>query len=188
MDIEENARDRSTVNGGRVAVPTLVAFLAFLAFLVAPACNLVVPGEDEAQEPEGPTDVGKLTAELDSALSELSRLRAQNKLLKVASAARAAAEAEGLILIEKARLVAIKHAQENKEIYPSKYRELRLVWEVDSALEQREFFYVYLLWRPFGFVGTPGREEFIMDKTGVIEFRQVLEEPLPEAQPAEEGQ
>jgi hypothetical protein len=63
-----------------------------------------------------------------------------------------------------------------------------LLWEVDSSLEQQEFYYGYLLYRPFGFVGTPGREEFIMDKTGLIEFRQVLEEPLPEAQPAAEGQ
>lgn len=151
---------------------------------MAPACNFVGPGADGAQEGDGPTEVEKLTAERDAAFAEISRIRAENQQIKADAAA---AAVEGRISLERARLVAIRHAQENKDVYAPSYRDVELVWEVESSLEQQEFYYVYLLYRPSGFVGTPGREEFIMDKTGLIEFRQVLEDPLPEARPAAEG-
>ena len=58
------------------------------------------------------------------------------------------------------------------------------MWEVTSAEEKEDFFYISLSYRPFkAFDGTPGTEDFIMDKTGRIEFRQVLYEPDPDREP-----
>ena len=97
----------------------------------------------------------------------------------------AARAVEGRISLEKARLEAIRYAQTHLEVYSQPYRNIPLVWEVESASEDEEFYYVNLTYRPFaGFEGTVGREEFLMDKTGKIEFRQVLDEPKAAPTPA----
>ena len=80
--------------------------------------------------------------------------------------------------LEKARLVAIRNAQENKPVYPPHLVNSPLVWEVASESEGEEYYYITLSYRPAGnFKGTTGLEEFILDKAGKIEFRQVLTEP-----------
>ena len=80
----------------------------------------------------------------------------------------------------RARLAAVRFAQRNTEMYAREYRDQLLVWEVENATEDKEFFYVTLTHKPFtGFTGIPGREEFIIGKTGKIEFRQVLSDPMP---------
>ena len=94
------------------------------------------------------------------------------------------------ISLERARLVVVQHAGQNRDVYGT-YASEALVWEVASAEEQEEFFYVKLNYKPFGrFDGTPGLEEFIVEKDGTITFRQVLSEPdstkksTPEPPPA----
>lgn len=86
------------------------------------------------------------------------------------------------ISLMQARLLAIRHAQENSEIYPAKYSGVRLVWELISTDEDDDYYHIKLSWRPSGrFEGKPGVEEFFIDKTGSIELRQLLDEPsLPD--------
>lgn len=165
--------------GVRAAALTILIVLAF------PACGLV-GGGDEAAEPG---EAERLTNDLNASHAQVSALRAELDQLNAQKAARAAAAAEaeaaGRISLEKARLEAIQHAQENLDVYSPEYRGEHLVWEVERSEEQQEFYYIYLLYRPFGaFDGTPGREEFIMDKRGNIEFRQVLGDPDPDTPPA----
>lgn len=100
------------------------------------------------------------------------------------------------ISLERARLQAVQYAQQHQDVYGDVATQ-QLVWEVGSALEQDEFYYVEILYKPFGvFEGTPGLEEFIMEKDGTIAFRQVISQPsangAPSAQaeqkPAEEAE
>ena len=179
------------VRPGHTDLKRLTAVLALIALLALSACDLVGGGGAEgegAAEGGEPTEVDKLTDDLRFAKAQVSALDTEVNRVKAEAAAQvtaaAAAAAEGRISLEKARLVAVRYAQENREVYGPNYRDLHLVWEVESAEEKKDFYYVYLLYRPFGVSnGTPGREEFIMDKRGNIEFRQVLDEPNPEAEP-----
>lgn len=166
------------------------AVLALIALLVLPACNLVGGGEEGGGDAatEELSEVDRLTDELRLAKAQMSALETEVQRVKAEAASQAAADAaaaaEGRISLEKARLVAVKFAQENREVYGPDYKDLHLVWEVETAGEKGEFYYVYLLYHPFDdSSGTPGREEFIMDKRGNIEFRQVLDGPNPEAAP-----
>ena len=80
----------------------------------------------------------------------------------------------------KARLFAIRHARENTDIYGPRLSQQTMVWDLSSAEEDDEDYYrIILTFRPAGkFLGTPGLEEFIIDKgSGAIELRQILDEP-----------
>lgn len=82
------------------------------------------------------------------------------------------------ISLERARLAAIRYARANPEIYGEELLDVPLAWELESESESAEFYYVRLHYRPSGtFLGTPGIEEFILDKEGNVEFRQILREP-----------
>jgi hypothetical protein len=77
-----------------------------------------------------------------------------------------------------ARVMAIRHARENPEIYGAEYQDTTMVWEPVSESEEEEFYDIKLSFRPAGtFTGTPGLEQFVISKTGDIELRQVLESP-----------
>ena len=77
-----------------------------------------------------------------------------------------------------ARVMAIRHARENPEIYGADYQDTTMVWEPVSETEEEEFYDIKLSFRPAGtFTGTPGLEQFVISKTGDIELRQVLESP-----------
>ena len=91
----------------------------------------------------------------------------------------AAGEALGYISLEQARVQAIEHARDNTDFYGPRYRNKRLVWEVVSAEEGEDFYEVRLSYRPAGrFRGTPGVEQFTIDKTGGVRIRQILDEPV----------
>ena len=98
---------------------------------------------------------------------------------------------EGKISLESARLKVVRFAQDNLDAYGPFFGAMRLVWVVESSEEDEEFYYIRLTYRPFQTsTGTAGTEEFITDKTGKIEFRQVLTEPTdkePEPEPPPEG-
>jgi hypothetical protein len=92
-----------------------------------------------------------------------------------------AGEEVGYISLMQARVIAIRHAQDNPDIYPSKYAEVLLVWELLSAEVDDDYYHIKLSWRASGrFEGKPGVEEFIINKIGSIEIRQLLDEPLLE--------
>ena len=92
------------------------------------------------------------------------------------------------ISLERARLQAVQYAQQNQDVYDDIANQ-QLVWEVASAQEQEEFYYVELTYQPFGvFSGTPGLEEFIMEKDGAIAFRQVISQPDANSDPAAQPQ
>ena len=77
-----------------------------------------------------------------------------------------------------ARVMAIRHARENTEIYGFEYQDTTMVWEPVSETEEEEFYDIRLSFRPSGtFTGRPGLEQFVISKTGDIELRQVLESP-----------
>jgi hypothetical protein len=90
------------------------------------------------------------------------------------------------ISLERARLEAIRYAREYPDIYGFEYIGIDLAWELESEAESEEFYYVRLHYRPSGtFLGTPGIEEFVMDKEGTVQFRQILREPSDEPPPPE---
>ena len=87
-------------------------------------------------------------------------------------------ETLGYISLEQARVLAMRHAQDNTDFYGSAYSRINLVWEVISQDEGEDYYDIRLSFRPAGrFRGDPGVEQFIIDKTGSIEIRQILDEP-----------
>ena len=165
-----------------------------LAATLVSGCGLIGGGdpEDEAPAPLDELQSANLKAEgaLNQLAAERSKLEALQEEIDALNAqleqAREA-ETEGVISLERARLEAIRHAQQNLDVYGPEYSNVRLVWQVKTASEDSEFHYIQLTYRPFeGFQGTPGLEEYIMDKKGGIEFRQVLSGPVPGREPDQE--
>jgi len=96
-------------------------------------------------------------------------------------------EALGYISLEQARVLAIRHARDNMDFYGPRYSGINLVWEVISQEDGEEYYDIRLSFRPAGrFRGQPGVEQFVIDKLGNIEYRQMLDEPtgldLPETE------
>ncbi len=87
-------------------------------------------------------------------------------------------ETLGYISLDQARVLALQHARDNREVY-RRYADRELVWEVASAEVTEDYYEVRLSYRPAGFRGRPGVEQFTIDKTGPIELRQILREPRP---------
>ena len=90
-----------------------------------------------------------------------------------------AGQAIGYISLDQARVVALRHARDNRDFYVRRYSRRDLIWEVVSAEETEDYYEVKLSYRPArGFRGQPGVEQFTIDKAGSIEFRQILDEPV----------
>ena len=88
-------------------------------------------------------------------------------------------QALAYISLDQARVSALRHARDNRSFYGRRYARRDLVWEVVGAEETEDYYEVKLSYRPArGFRGRPGVEQFTIDKTGPIEFRQILEEPV----------
>ena len=167
----------------------LLVLAAIAAALLLAACRNASTTQEEYDALAAELQAAK--RDLNAALSRISaeeskvaqaRRQLQEYQLQVEQEQAAAVEQEqvGLITMARARLEAVRFAQRNTEMYAREYRDQLLVWEVEKATEDKEFFYVTLTHKPFAlFTGTPGREEFILDKTGKIEFRQVLSDPVP---------
>ena len=83
------------------------------------------------------------------------------------------------ISLDQARVVAIRHARENADFYGPRYSGRELVWEVQSSEEGEDYYQIRLSFRPARrFRGEPGVDLFTIDKTGSIELRQILDEPV----------
>ena len=88
-------------------------------------------------------------------------------------------ETLGYISLDQARVLALQHARDHREIY-ERYADAELVWEVVSAEATEDFYEVRLSYRSTrDFRGRPGVEQFTIDKTGPIEIRQLVSEPRP---------
>ena len=173
----------------RTSTASLLVLAALAAVLLLTACRSAGPTQEEYDALVAELQAAK--RDLNAAMSRISaeeskvaqaRRQLQEYQLRVEQEKAAAVEQEqeGLLTMARARLAAVRFAQRNTEMYAREYRDQLLVWEVENATEDKEFFYVTLTHKPFtGFTGTPGREEFIIGKTGKIEFRQVLSDPMP---------
>ena len=173
----------------RTSTASLLVLAALAAALLLSACRSAGPTQEEYDALVAELQAAK--RDLNAAMSRISaeeskvaqaRRQLQEYQLRVEQdkAAAVEQEQEGLLTMARARLAAVRFAQRNTEMYAREYRDQLLVWEVENATEDKEFFYVTLTHKPFtGFTGTPGREEFIIGKTGKIEFRQVLSDPMP---------
>ena len=82
-------------------------------------------------------------------------------------------EALAYISLDQARVLALRYARDNREIY-GRYADRVLVWEVVRAEETEDYYEVRLSYRPTGNFRAAGVEQFTIDKTGPIEFRQIL--------------
>ena len=87
-------------------------------------------------------------------------------------------EALGYISLDQARVLALQHARDNREFY-GRYADQELLWQFVGADETEDYYEVKLSYRPArAFRGRPGIEQFTIDKTGPIEFRQILSQPV----------
>ena len=91
----------------------------------------------------------------------------------------ATGQAVAYISLDQARVLALRHARDNRDFYGRRYAQRDLVWDVVEAEETEDYYEVKLSYRPArGFRGRPGVEQFTIDKAGPIEFRQILDEPV----------
>ena len=87
-------------------------------------------------------------------------------------------EALGYISLEQARVVAMQTARDEPGDYGRRLSGVQMVWEVISSEEGEDYYQIRLSYRPAGrFRGRPGLEQFIIDKSGDIRIRQILDEP-----------
>ena len=91
-----------------------------------------------------------------------------------------AGEAVGYISMAQARVLAMRTARDEPGSYGAAYEAVDMVFDTVGEEEDEDYYVVTLSLRPEGdFVGTPGREQFFIEKQGVV-HRQVLDLPEPE--------
>jgi sugar lactone lactonase YvrE len=86
-------------------------------------------------------------------------------------------EARGYISLDQAKVLAMRVARDE----PGVYGKVRMAFLVAEAVETEDYYVVTLSFRPEGdFVGSPGREQFYIEKEGAVAIRQVLGRPRRE--------
>ena len=87
-------------------------------------------------------------------------------------------EIGGYISLEQARVMAERDGIEHPELAGSRYRDQKIAFEVASAEEGDDYYYLDLSVQPVGkFRGQSGAVRYTIDKMGHIETRQVIREP-----------
>lgn len=87
-------------------------------------------------------------------------------------------EAPGYISLEQARLLAMRTARDNPGNYGRALEGVRMVFDVVEQEEGEDYYVVTMSFRPEGdFAGTPGQEQFFIEKEGVVADRQVRSLP-----------
>ena len=87
-------------------------------------------------------------------------------------------EVLGYISLDQARLLAMSTAGETPGDYGRRFRDVPMALEVETATEEEDSYTVTLSFRPQGdFPGTPGQEQFFIEKEGTVAVRQVLSLP-----------
>jgi len=90
-------------------------------------------------------------------------------------------EAIGYISLAQARVLAMSTAQQTPGEYGSDYRDVPMAFDTEEASEDEDFYNITLSFRPQGqFSGTPGQEQFFIEKEGTVAVRQVLSLPVPQ--------
>ena len=86
-----------------------------------------------------------------------------------------AGEVLAYISLEQARVLAMQSAEENPGNYGLRFSGSRMVYDVVEQEDGEDYYVITLSFRPEGdFSGTPGREQFFIEKEGQIARRQVL--------------
>ena len=87
---------------------------------------------------------------------------------------------EGVHLtLDQVLILAFQYVRNNREIY-GRYADIDLVWALERADETEDYYDIRLSYRPVrDFRGRPGVEQFIIPKSGGVEFRQIISEPHP---------
>jgi len=85
-------------------------------------------------------------------------------------------ETLGYISLDQARVLALQHARDNRDLY-GRYANREITWEELSAEESEDYYRIRLAYRPAGNFRAAGVEQFTIDKTGPIEFRQIIRQP-----------
>ena len=89
-----------------------------------------------------------------------------------------AGEALGYISLDQAQVLAMRTARDEPGDYGADFRDLRMAFEVAEASETEDHYIVTLSFRPEGrFAGSPGEEQFYVEKEGSVVHRQVLSLP-----------
>ena len=84
----------------------------------------------------------------------------------------------GYISLDQARVLAMRIARESPGVYGSGYRGVAMAFDVVEAEETEDHYTITLSIRPQGqFRGTPGQEQFFIEKEGTVAHRQVLDLP-----------
>ena len=87
-------------------------------------------------------------------------------------------ETLGYISLDQARVLALRLAREDTEVYGDRYSGVDLAWEITDAEDGEDYYQVRISFRPVqGFNGEPGTELFTIDKLGTVESRQILTFP-----------
>ena len=82
--------------------------------------------------------------------------------------------------MDQARVLAMRTAMEAPGAYGRRYSEVPMAFEVAGEEETEDHYVISLSFRPQGeFAGTPGREQFFVEKEGTIAVRQVMGLPRP---------
>ncbi|MDP6548832.1 MAG: hypothetical protein QF659_02010 [Dehalococcoidia bacterium] len=85
----------------------------------------------------------------------------------------------GFISLDQARAAALAHARDNQDFYGRRYRKKELAWEVLNQEEREDGYHVRLSYQPArGFRGQPGVEEFTFERTGPVQSRRIITEPV----------
>ena len=89
-------------------------------------------------------------------------------------------EAVNYISLAQARLLAMQTARETPGEYGSQYQDVSMAFEVSTGQDTEDNPVVPLSFRPQDqFSGTPGQEQFLIEKEGTVAVCQVLSVPRP---------
>jgi Tol biopolymer transport system component len=90
-------------------------------------------------------------------------------------------ESIGYIGLDQARVIAMQTAAETPGDYGREFSGVRMAFETVQDNETEEYYEITLAFRPQGnYRGTSGREQFFVEKEGMVAHRQVLDVPIQE--------
>ena len=88
-------------------------------------------------------------------------------------------ETLGYISLDQARVLAMRSARETPGDYGRRFRNITMAFEVVEDTETEDHYVVTLSFRPQGpFTGTPGREQFFIEKEGSVAVGRCWAFPL----------
>ena len=88
-------------------------------------------------------------------------------------------ETFGYISMDQARVLAMQTARQTPGEYGRRFAEILMAFDVVEENETEDYYEVTLSFRPQGaFTGTPGQEQFFIEKEGSVAHRQVLSFPV----------